>query len=80
MSDLSLQLQQAASQLPVSAYVDPALFRREMETLFARGPRYVGHARSVPSHGDYYALPNVIPFQYNPETLTRWREGLGWVW
>src|SRR2546421_6944979 len=57
MSDLSLQLQQAASQLPVSVYFDPALFRREMETLFARGPRYVGHARSVPSHGDYYALP-----------------------
>jgi len=28
MSDLSLQLQQAASQLPVSSYFDEALFRR----------------------------------------------------
>jgi choline monooxygenase len=29
MSDLSLQLQQAASQLPVSSYFDQALFQRE---------------------------------------------------
>jgi choline monooxygenase len=57
MSDLSLQLQQASSQLPVSSYFDPALFRREVETLFQRGPRYVGHALSVANEGDYYALP-----------------------
>src|SRR5438067_9051781 len=57
MSDLSLQLQQAASQLSVSSYFDDALFRREMESLFQRGPRYVGHALAVPNEGDYYALP-----------------------
>jgi phenylpropionate dioxygenase-like ring-hydroxylating dioxygenase large terminal subunit len=57
MSDLSLQLQQAQSQLPVSSYFDEALFAREMETLFRRGPRYVGHALAVPEPGDYYALP-----------------------
>jgi choline monooxygenase len=57
MSDLSLQLQQAASQLPVSSYFDEALFRREMEVIFQQGPRYVGHQLSVPNHGDYYALP-----------------------
>jgi choline monooxygenase len=57
MSDLSLQLQQATSQLSVSSYFDEALFTREMQTLFARGPRYVGHALSVPETGDYYALP-----------------------
>ena len=57
MSDLSLQLQQAASQLPVSSYFDEALFRREMDTIFQRGPRYVGHQLSVPNPGDYYALP-----------------------
>ncbi|TFZ02353.1 aromatic ring-hydroxylating dioxygenase subunit alpha [Ramlibacter henchirensis] len=57
MSDLSLQLQQAQSQLPVSSYFDEALFARETETLFRRGPRYVGHALSVPEIGDYYALP-----------------------
>jgi len=57
MSDLSLQLQQAASQLPVHSYFDEALFRRELETIFQRGPRYVGHALSVPEVGDYHALP-----------------------
>ncbi|MBT9611351.1 MAG: aromatic ring-hydroxylating dioxygenase subunit alpha [Aquabacterium sp.] len=57
MSDLSLQLQQAASQLPVSSYFDDALFQRELDTIFQRGPRYVGHQLSVPNPGDYYALP-----------------------
>ena len=57
MSDLSLQFQQAASQFPVSSYFDPALFKREMETIFQRGPRYVGHVNAVPHVGDYYALP-----------------------
>jgi choline monooxygenase len=58
MSDLSLQLQQAASQLPVSTYFDEALFQRELNTLFQQGPRYVGHQLSVPNAGDYYALPH----------------------
>ena len=57
MSDLSLQLQQSHSQLPVSSYFDAALYAREMEQIFATGPRYVGHALSVPEIGDYYALP-----------------------
>jgi phenylpropionate dioxygenase-like ring-hydroxylating dioxygenase large terminal subunit len=57
MTDLSLQLQQAASQLPVSSYFDEALFQRELETIFKRGPRYVGHQLAVPEIGDYYALP-----------------------
>jgi choline monooxygenase len=58
MSDLSLQLQQAASQLPVSTYFDEALFQRELNTLFQQGPRYVGHQLSVPHPGDYCALPH----------------------
>jgi choline monooxygenase len=57
MSDLSLQLQQASSQLPVSSYFDEALFQREMQSIFQHGPRYVGHALSVPQVGDYHALP-----------------------
>ncbi|TAN13642.1 MAG: aromatic ring-hydroxylating dioxygenase subunit alpha [Burkholderiaceae bacterium] len=57
MSDLSLQLQQAASPLSVQSYFDAALFAREQERLFKHGPRYVGHALSVPDVGDYYALP-----------------------
>ena len=57
MSDLSLQLQQAASQLPVSSYFEEALFQRELKTIFQQGPRYVGHQLSVPDIGDYHALP-----------------------
>ena len=58
MTDLSLQLQSpTATQLPVSSYFDPALFEREMQTLFANGPRYVGSTAAVPEEGDYYALP-----------------------
>jgi choline monooxygenase len=56
MSDLSLRLQQAQSQLPVHSYFDAALYQREMETIFQHGPRYVGHVLSVPEVGDYYAL------------------------
>ena len=57
MSDLSLQLQQATGQLPVISYFDEALHQRELQTLFQRGPRYVGHALNVPNVGDFYALP-----------------------
>ncbi len=57
MSDLSLQLQQAASQLPVQSYFDQALFEREQQLLFQPGPRYVGHQLAVPRPGDYFALP-----------------------
>ena len=56
MSDLSLQLQQAKSQLSVSSYFDDALFKREMETIFQSGPRYVGHRLAVPERGDYFSL------------------------
>ena len=57
MSDLSLQLQQAASQLPVTSYFDPALLEREQRLIFEPGPRYVGHALDVPQPGDYFTLP-----------------------
>ena len=58
MSDLSLQLQQAHSQLPVISYFDEAFFQRELETIFQQGPRYVGRQLAVPNVGDYYALPH----------------------
>ena len=56
MSDLSLHLPQATSQLPVSSYFDQALFERERQTIFQQGPRYVGHRLAVPNPGDYLAL------------------------
>ena len=57
MSDLSLPLQQAASQLPVPFYFDEALLAREKNRLFDAGPRYVGHALAVSHPGDYFTLP-----------------------
>jgi phenylpropionate dioxygenase-like ring-hydroxylating dioxygenase large terminal subunit len=59
MSDLGRQqlLVPARTQLPVSAYFDEALFRREIDTLFRHGPGYIGHQLMVPEPGDYYALP-----------------------
>ena len=59
MSDLSLQLQQASSQLPVSSYFDEALYQREIAALFKNGPRYVGHQLAVPQVGDFYTLPQL---------------------
>ena len=56
MTDLSLRLLQATSQLPVSSYFDSALYEREQQKLFARGLRYVGHELAVPELGDFYAL------------------------
>lgn len=56
MSDLSLQLQQATGQLPVSSYFDEALYRRELSQIFQPGPHYVGHRLSVPELGDYATL------------------------
>ena len=60
MSDLSLTLEaleQNCSQLPVAAYFDDDLHRREMELVFQHGPRYLGHELAVPELGDHYALP-----------------------
>ena len=56
MSDLSLRLQRANGHLRVSSYFDAALFERERELLVRQGPRYVGHALSVPEVGDYATL------------------------
>jgi choline monooxygenase len=60
MSDLSPALNTLPSgrtQLPVSVYSDASLFKEELARIFQSGPRYLGHALSVPEMGDYYALP-----------------------
>jgi choline monooxygenase len=72
MSDLSLRMQQAASQLPVSAYFSPELFQQEQAQLFQSAPRYVGHAQSVPQLGDYHALAH----ESNGRALVRTAQGV----
>jgi choline monooxygenase len=59
MSDLSISrdaLGRSASQLGVEAYFDDALYRREIQTLFEPGPRYVGHVLAVPERGTFHTL------------------------
>jgi len=60
MSDLGLRAAwtPVKSQLPVSAYFDDALFKREVNWFSKNGPRYVGHTLMVPERGDYFALPH----------------------
>ena len=57
MSDLSIPLLQANSQLLVSSYFDSDLFQREKSRIFQATPRYVGHKLAIPTVGDYYTLP-----------------------
>ncbi len=57
MSDLSLSLQQAASQLSVASYFDEAVYQHEQQRIFQRSARYAGHRLAVPEAGDYYTLP-----------------------
>jgi len=52
----SRELAPAVSQLPVSAYFDPAVLEVEKRLLFDAGPGYVGHALMVPELSDYQTL------------------------
>jgi choline monooxygenase len=80
MSDLSLalpalgpsHLEHVRPQLPVSAYFDDDLHRREMELIFQHGPRYLGHELAVPEVGDHYALPQ----EGEGRALVRTRQGV----
>jgi choline monooxygenase len=47
---------QPRAQLPVSWYVDPAIYELERQALFPLAPAYVGHELMVPNRGDYHSL------------------------
>jgi len=75
MSDLSFSLQaleRSRSQLPVSSYFDEALFRREQQLVLQHGPRYLGHALSVPQVGDFQTLWQ----EGNGRALVHTRDGI----
>ena len=60
MSDLSRSseaLERSRSQLPVAAYFDADVFRRETRHIFETRARYLGHELAVAEIGDHYALP-----------------------
>lgn len=46
----------ARTQLPVSAYFDPARFAREQERIFKQSSLYVGNEKLVPESGDWRTL------------------------
>jgi choline monooxygenase len=60
MSDLAThaKLARSCAQLPVNVYFDNALLQREIQQLFQKGPRYVGHELMVPETGDFATLPS----------------------
>ena len=40
--------------LPSRVYLDPNIFDRELELIFARTWQYVGHVEKLPKPGDYF--------------------------
>jgi len=75
MSDLSPALntlRRSNTQLPVSVYFDESLYKEELERIFQSGPRYLGHALSVPEVGDYHALPQ----ESEGRVLVRTKDGI----
>ncbi len=75
MSDLSSGVQalgRSCPQLGVSAYFDADLFQREIEQVFKRVPRYIGHELMVPEVGDFHVLPQ----ESEGRTLVRTERGV----
>lgn len=62
----------AQPQLPVSWYVDNAVFALEQQHLFKLAPIYIGHARMVPNVGDYH----VLDWANEAKTLIHQQDGL----
>ncbi|MBC7710380.1 MAG: aromatic ring-hydroxylating dioxygenase subunit alpha [Rhizobacter sp.] len=76
------ELSAPVSQLPPSAYFDPALLQLERELLFANGasgaaggPGYAGHELMVPQLGDYAVLAS----RSNAQALTRTESGVNLI-
>jgi choline monooxygenase len=75
MSDLRVtpeQLERSRSQLCVRSYFDTEVLQREMNGLFRRAPRYLGHELAVPEIGDYHALPQ----EHEGRALVRTADGV----
>jgi len=62
----------AKPQLPVSWYVDPAIYALEQKVLFPHAPAYIGHELMVPNAGDYRTLE----WMGHAKTLVRNTQGI----
>jgi len=58
MSDLATAaaLTTTPQALSIDWYVDQRIYDAEIRTVFANGPRYVGHELMIPQEGDYHVL------------------------
>lgn len=63
---------QFSTQLPVSWYVDPAIYALEQQHLLAHAPQYLGHELMVPEIGSYHALE----WMNNAKALIRNENGI----
>lgn len=59
-------------ELPVSDYLDDAIWRREMEALFMRRPLVLGYSAELKAPGDYRALT----IRKTPLLLVRGKDGV----
>lgn len=59
-------------QLPVSAYFDDELLKREQQAIFDKLPQYAGHSSLVPELYDYCVLPH----HHNGLTLIHGEQGI----
>jgi len=59
-------------QLPVSWYLDPAIYQLEQEHIFSQAAQYIGHELMVPNQGDYYALA----WMQNAKALVHNKQGI----
>ncbi len=62
----------AGVQLPVSWYVDPAIYALEQQVLFSQAPNYIGHELMVPNIGDFHTLE----WMNHGKTLVRSSHGI----
>ena len=56
LASITTLTRKSGPQLPVSWYVDPAIYALEEKILFPFVPKYVGHELMVPATGDFHTL------------------------
>ena len=72
ISSINALKRQETPQLPVSWYVDPAIYALEQQHLFPAAPKYVGHELMVPNRGDYQTLE----WMQNAKALVHNQQGI----
>lgn len=72
LNDNTTDRSESTMELPVSEYLDEAIWRREMDALFMRRPLVLGYSAELKAPGDYRA----ITIGKVPVILVRGRDGV----